>query len=162
MEDNRLQVSCEIIPQEEYKATEEEIVISCIYRAERRDCVFTSVDVIYLLERLVGEPFCVEEKNRIRRNLEGLKPSTVSKSGGASEAFFRHIMGFPPPQPRNIEKDVKVFPWSKLPEAVEKIILKYVSTDKTVDKAPLIRVSVRRSTVRCCAANEETQGQKRI
>ena len=123
--DNRLQVSCEIIPQAEYD--EEDIVISCVYRSETRNCWFTSVDIIYLLERLVGEPFCVEEKNRIRRNLEGLKPTTVSKSRGHFEAFFQRIMDFPPPKPRNIEKDVKVFPWSVLQEAVGKIIAKYVS-----------------------------------
>jgi hypothetical protein len=32
----------------------------------------TSVDTIYLLESLVAVRFTVEEKNRIRRNLEGL------------------------------------------------------------------------------------------
>ena len=125
MSDNQLLVSCEVIPQAEYD--EADIVISCIYRNETRNCWFTSVDVIYLLERLVGEPFCVEEKNRIRRNLEGFKPTTVSKTRGGFEAFFQRIMDFPPPKPRNIEKDVKVFPWSVLQEAVGKIISKYVS-----------------------------------
>jgi hypothetical protein len=36
-------------------------------------------------------------------------------------------MGFPAPKPRNIEKDVKVFPWKILSHALKKIIGKYVS-----------------------------------
>lgn len=35
-------------------------------------------------------------------------------------------MGFPDPKPRHIEKDVKVFKWEKLAEALTKIISKYV------------------------------------
>lgn len=122
---NKLFVSCEVIPEEAYN--EDDIVISCIRRAETRTCWFTSVDVIYLLERLVGSPFSTEEKNRIRRNLEGFKPTTVSKHKPGMDAFFQRIMDFPPPKPRNIEKDVKVFPWSVLGNALDKIIQKYVS-----------------------------------
>ncbi|EJD03243.1 uncharacterized protein FOMMEDRAFT_84218, partial [Fomitiporia mediterranea MF3/22] len=121
---HRLLLSCEVIAQEEYD--ELDIVISCVYRQETRDCWFTSVDVIYLLERLLGGPFSVEEKNRIRRNLEGFKPTTVSKSKAGFEMFFSRIMDFPPPKPRNIEKDVKVFAWTLLSPALEKIISKYV------------------------------------
>lgn len=102
------------------------IVISCIFREDLNECFFTSVDTIYLLEAMVGVRFTVEEKNRIRRNLEGFKPSTVSKSKVDSENFFRLIMGFPDPKPRNIEKDVKVFPWKALANALTKIISKYV------------------------------------
>ena len=69
----------------------------------------------------------MEEKNRIRRNLEGLRPVTVSKNKPGSEDFFKLIMGFPNPKPRNIEKDIKVFPWEVLEAAVKKIISKYVS-----------------------------------
>ncbi|KAL2825177.1 hypothetical protein BDW59DRAFT_172472 [Aspergillus cavernicola] len=101
------------------------ICISCIYWAERDECFVTSVDTIYLLESLVGVRFTVEEKNRIRRNLEGFRPLTVSKSKADSEDFFKVIMGFPAPKPRNIEKDVKVFPWKILGHALKKIIGKY-------------------------------------
>lgn len=83
---NKLLVSCEIIPEEAYDAqNEDDIVISCIYRKDTRNSWFTSVDIIYLLERLVGHPFSIEEKNRIRRNLQNLGPTTVSKSGGGFE-----------------------------------------------------------------------------
>ena len=103
------------------------ICISCIWWEERQECFVTSVDTIYLLESLVAVRFTVEEKNRIRRNLEGFRPMTVSKAKSDSEDFFRIIMGFPNPKPRNIEKDVKVFPWKILAHALKKIIGKYVS-----------------------------------
>lgn len=103
------------------------ICISCIYWDNKDECFVTSVDTIYLLESLVGVRFTVEEKNRIRRNLEGFRPLTVSKTKPDSEEFFKVIMGFPAPKPRNIEKDVKVFPWKILGHALKKIIGKYVS-----------------------------------
>lgn len=103
------------------------IVVSCIFRDEWNECFVTSVDTIYLLEALVGARFSVEEKNRIRRNLEGFKPMTVSKSKVDAEPFFKLIMGFPNPKPRNIEKDVKVFPWKILAQALKKVMSKYVS-----------------------------------
>ena len=103
------------------------ICISCIWWEERQECFATSVDTIQLLEQLVALRFTVEEKNRIRRNLEGFHPETVSKGKADSEEFFKVIMGFPNPKPRNIEKDVKVFPWKILDHALKKIISKYVS-----------------------------------
>ncbi|KAI8666290.1 hypothetical protein NCS57_00853500 [Fusarium keratoplasticum] len=103
------------------------VCISCIWWAEKNECYVTSVDTIYLLEQLVAAPnrFSVEEKNRIRRNLEGFHPQTVSKAKAESEEFFKIIMAFPNPKPRNIEKDVKVFPWKILESALKKIIGKY-------------------------------------
>ncbi|KAF2101708.1 hypothetical protein NA57DRAFT_73145 [Rhizodiscina lignyota] len=101
------------------------ICISCIWWEEKKECYVTSVDTIYLLESLVAVRFTVEEKNRIRRNLEGFRPMTVSKAKADSEEFFKVIMGFPNPKPRNIEKDVKVFPWKILAHALKKIIGKY-------------------------------------
>ncbi|KAF9161695.1 hypothetical protein BGX20_002010 [Mortierella sp. AD010] len=104
------------------------IVVSCIYWAEKNDCFLTSVDCIYLLESLIAVRFTVEEKNRIRRNLEGFRPITVSKCKPDSAEFFKLIMSFPNPKPRNIEKDVKVFPWKVLPYALKKIISKYTAS----------------------------------
>jgi hypothetical protein len=102
------------------------ICVSCIWWEEKDECFITSVDTIYLLEQLVNVRFTVEEKNRIRRNLEGFRPLTVSKAKPDSEEFFKIIMGFPNPKPRNIEKDVKVFSWKILSHALKKIISKYV------------------------------------
>ena len=100
---------------------------SLVSRRQKGECYVTSVDTIYLLEQLVAAPnrFTVEEKNRIRRNLEGFHPKTVSKSKAESEDFFKLIMGFPNPKPRNIEKDVKVFAWKSLESSLKKIISKY-------------------------------------
>lgn len=102
------------------------ICVSCILWEERGKFFVTSVDTIYLLESLVAVRFTVEEKNRIRRNLEALHPLTVSKAKADTENFFRVIMSFPNPKPRNIEKDVKVFEWGQLEDALRKIIGKYV------------------------------------
>ena len=113
------------------------ITISCILWKEKKEYYVTSVDTIYLLEALVGVRFTVEEKNRIRRNLEGFRPATVSKSKTDSEDFFKTIMGFPHPKPRNIEKDVKVFPWKILAHALKKIISKYSASYSSTASALL-------------------------
>ncbi|KAH8912997.1 hypothetical protein BR93DRAFT_906652 [Coniochaeta sp. PMI_546] len=116
------------------------ICISCIYWAEKQECFVTSVDTIHLLEQLVVAParFTVEEKNRIRRNLEGFHPLTVSKGKSESEEFFKIIMAFGNPKPRNIEKDVKVFRWKDLGPALKKIISKYSqSPSSTVGPASM-------------------------
>jgi hypothetical protein len=122
---HRLIVSCERITPEQFRSCD--TVVSCIYREDVNDCFITSVDIISLLQKLVGEEFAVMEKNRIRRNLEGLRPTTVSKHRPGVGTFFQRIMEFPDPKPRNIEKDLKVFPWTSLDQALEKIISKYVS-----------------------------------
>lgn len=127
------------IPQSEYSSHQNSIIISCIFREDNNCCYVTSVDAIYLLEALVGNRFTVEEKNRIRRNLEGFRPITVSKTKQGSEEFFKLIMGFPNPKPRNIEKDVKVFPWDILGQALRKIIGKYVSGNEAAcNRAPAL------------------------
>ena len=113
------------------------ITISCIWWEEKQECYVTSVDTIFLLESLVAVRFTVEEKNRIRRNLEGFRPLTVSKSKSDSEEFFKVVMGFPNPKPRNIEKDVKVFPWKILAHALKKIISKYSASYSSTASAIL-------------------------
>ncbi|KAJ6440549.1 transcriptional regulator Medusa [Purpureocillium lavendulum] len=126
------------------------ICISCIWWTEKAECFVTSVDTIHLLEQLVAAPnrFSVEEKNRIRRNLEGFHPLTVSKAKPDSEEFFKIIMGFPNPKPRNIEKDVKVFPWKILEPALKKIIGKYsASPSSTLPPATMTPVSAPYATL---------------
>jgi hypothetical protein len=111
-------------------------VVSCIYWKEHNDFYITSVDCLYLLESLIGVQFTVEEKNRIRRNLEGFRPLTVSKCREDSADFFKMIMDFPHPRPRNIEKDIKVFSWRLLPHALRKIIRKYTPNYNRLRKTP--------------------------
>ncbi|KAG8213786.1 hypothetical protein J3R82DRAFT_10498 [Butyriboletus roseoflavus] len=138
LDGNRLIVSAERISQAEYDT--EDIVISCIYREETDSCCVTSVDIIHLLQRLVDADFEVDEKNRIRRNLEGLRPTTVSKTRPGFESFFQRIMDFPEPKPRKIEKDVKVFDWKLLPHALDKILSKYSLYDSPTPSSPKDRV----------------------
>lgn len=134
-----------VVPQEEWNRGD--ITVNCIWWKERKEAFVTSVDTIALLEQLVAVRFTVEEKNRIRRNLEGFRPLTVSKAKSDSEEFFKVIMGFPNPKPRNIEKDVKVFPWKILAHALKKIISKYsASYSSTASTLMTPAVSVYAST----------------
>lgn len=125
--DSQIFMAFRPITLEEYPESKSAVVVSCIFREDKNTCYITSVDIIYLLEAVIGQRFSIEEKNRIRRNLEGFRPQTVSKNKPGSEDFFRTVMAFPEPKPRNIEKDLKVFQWDCLPAAVKKIISKYVS-----------------------------------
>ena len=99
--------------------------ISCISWDGR--CVVTSVDTIRLIEFLVASQTDVNEKNRIRRNVEKFQPTTIHKDTPETGALFRLIMEFVDPKPRNIAKPVKVFLWHILATAITKVIEKYVS-----------------------------------
>ena len=127
-EDCTLNVTCEGIHISEYR--EMDAVVSCIRRDDDGNHCITSVDIINLLEKLVDEKFGVDEKNRIRRNIEGLKPTPLKKgqSDSKSEAskLYNRIMDYPDPKPCNIKKDIKVFDWNILPQALLKIISRYV------------------------------------
>jgi hypothetical protein len=127
-----IHVDCLPINSNDYK--ENMMTISCIRWVHNApgeiqhkfagQCIFTSVDIISLLERLVDHKFSVQEKNRIRRNLEGYKPETVRKEG-TTGSFFNQVMSYVSPKTRNIEKDIKVFLWSDITKALRKIIQKY-------------------------------------
>ncbi|EMD32102.1 hypothetical protein CERSUDRAFT_36774, partial [Gelatoporia subvermispora B] len=101
-------------------------VVSCIYNADEDACFVTSVDIIALVESLIGMRLKLEPKNRIRRNLEGFGHMTVSKKQPSTEAFFKQIMEYGPPRPRRIQKDIKVFHWADLTPALEKLVYRYV------------------------------------
>src|SRR6266480_8098202 len=98
--------------------------VSCIYWEEREEYFITSVNTITLLEALVTVRFSIKEKNHVHQNLEGFKPLTVSKLKEDTDSFFRLIMSFPNPKPRNIKKDIKVFPWLILKPSLKKIFSK--------------------------------------
>ena len=69
-----------------------------------------------ILLYLLAARFTVDEKTRIRRNLEGFHPLTVTKGKADSEAFFKVIMAFPKPKPRNL--DVEQRHGSEAPDAL--------------------------------------------
>ncbi|KAI0256307.1 hypothetical protein BJV78DRAFT_454549 [Lactifluus subvellereus] len=120
-EGDTLRISFHPIRQEEYD--ERLVVISCIYRDDTCDTCYTSVDMIRLVEYIVQAPLAPEEKSRIRRNLEFLHPTTVSKT--SMPRLFQTIMDFPTPKPRVIEKDIKVFQWDTLVAGLNKVLDKY-------------------------------------
>jgi hypothetical protein len=87
--------------------------------------VFTSVDLIILMEKIMDYPFSVQEKNKIRRNLETFRPETVKKNG-TTLYFFHQLMNYINPKVRNIEKDIKVYPWADVTRAIKKVSQKYI------------------------------------
>lgn len=111
----------------------QDLIISCIYWKEANLFIVTSVDIILLLENLIQRSFTIEEKNRIRRNLQSLKPYTISKTNKDDQRFFSLIMSMENPRPRNIEKDLKVFKWGDLYAALNKVVSKYSFTSGKLD-----------------------------
>jgi hypothetical protein len=86
----------------------------------------SSVDIIKALELLVSPPggrLSIEEKNRVRRNIDTLRPITLKK-GGESLSWIMQLCS---PRPITIAREVKIFKWSSLEAALVKIMKKYVS-----------------------------------
>lgn len=118
-------IEAESIRPDSYIPNDGRLVISCVKWEEESKFVVTSVDVILVLEHLVGVQFSIEEKSRIRRNLQFLKPSTITRFNNESKRLFNSLMAMDNPRPRNIEKDLKVFEWNELFVAVKKVLSKY-------------------------------------
>lgn len=120
---------------EEY--TDQLFVISCIYHkvtvvVDKKETVTrerwcTSVDILKLVEFIADGKSTCDERSRIRRNLEFINPTTVSRA--ALPQFFQLLMDFPMPKPRGIEKDIKVFPWDSLEAGLKKVMEKYVCSN---------------------------------
>ncbi|OAD76648.1 hypothetical protein PHYBLDRAFT_109665 [Phycomyces blakesleeanus NRRL 1555(-)] len=111
-------------------------IASCIRWPGTNKYYITSVDCINIIQSIMNIRLQVEEKNRVRRNLEGYKPITVSKCHPETADFFKLIMGFQNPKPRNIEKDIKVFPWETLEDALQKVVIKYTAARFVNRNAP--------------------------
>jgi hypothetical protein len=141
------------------------ICISCIWWAEQSECYITSVDMVYLVEQLVVAPnrLSLKEKNYIRRYLEGFHPSLVSKAKPDSKNFFKLVMSFPHPRPRNLERNIKVYPWLSLEPALKKIIGKYSAQPTTSGHAlrlvPLASTSIFDSALTDSGNASPTQGK---
>ncbi|KAI9449397.1 hypothetical protein BJY52DRAFT_250894 [Lactarius psammicola] len=120
---NTIRISPTPVREDDYEKCRFSVVISCIWREDVRETCFTSCDLIRLLEYLVQDRFLADERSRVRRNVEHLHPITVSKT--RMSKLFSTIMNLPPPKPRNIEKDVKVFKWDLLVESLNSAISKY-------------------------------------
>ena len=86
---------------------------------------FTGIDCIRLLEKLTLTTYTLEQKNRIRRNLEGFHPLTVTSNRDGNDDIFQLIMDLMRPRPKNFDRGIKIFPWEVLHVAVIKIMTKY-------------------------------------
>lgn len=161
---NEIEMSFAPIPKEQYVPGEP--IVSCVCWEERNEYFVTSVDIILLLEHILKQSFGVKEKNRIRRNLQSLKPLTISRSNRLIQNFFNLLMGMENPRPRNIEKDLKVFKWLDLFTAVKKVISKYSSTTPiTSDAMDTDRTQTSESENVCVpsqrATNHVSRGRKK-
>ena len=102
-------------------------VINCMLPpgCGKEPCV-SSVDIIKAIELLVNPPdrrLSIEEKNRIRRNLDTLRPTTLKKG----DEGLNWMMQLHSPRPIIIAKDIKIFKWDSLEAALVKIMKRYVS-----------------------------------
>lgn len=151
----RIKIESKSLPQFKVRAeavkpgnfSSKDVVISCIRWPEKNIDVVTSVDIITVIEHFVGQTLSVEEKSRIRRNLQFLKPYTITKSGAESKRLFHSIMAMENPKPRNIEKNLKVFKWTDLFLAVTKVLSKY---------SPSPNSSIKPTIKPCTIANHES------
>lgn len=116
-------------------------IILCIYWREKDCHIVTLVDIVLLLEFLIQQSFSIEEKNRIRRNLQSLKPETITRANEDNERFFSLMMNMENPRPRNIEKDLKVFKWQDLLLALDKVVSKYLPNLQHPDNQQYIGAS---------------------
>ena len=141
---NSLKIWCGVIPPEDYRPNAGRIVVSCIYwELQEERFWITSVDIISLLKQLLNINFEDEEKGRIRRNIEGYGLKTVRASSGrgdrarvvpdtSNDLLYTLIMGFGHPKPRNMQKDIKIFPWNTLLKALPDVIPKIAARVRSV------------------------------
>lgn len=163
-DDGALLVRCQPVPMaHEYSRNEGDILVSCLYWEEVGQYYISSVDLVYLLERIINITLSSEIKNRLRRNLEKFQPITLSKSpkqGRPQYDMFLRIMAFGEPRPRNIEKDIKIFPWCNAPGALLKCFEKYGEDARIVKKrrvVPIGRTVVAKGHI---SSNEEPSATK--
>lgn len=97
---------------------------SCIARPSGGH-VMTSVDLIRLAGLLYGDGTENDEKGRLRRHLQRMEPETIGRKDDP-EGIFDRISKLEKPRPLSIVKNVKLFDWSRLLDAMEFIVAKRV------------------------------------
>ena len=126
-----LNVKCKPVSQFEWN--DSMTTVSCIYwnpafhgdnHKLKEQYVFTSVEVIRLLEMITTQRFQTPEKNRIRRNVENYRPKCIKKEGDTA-LFWNMLTRYLNPKVVNIAKDVKVFLWKDLCKSVKKVLRNY-------------------------------------
>lgn len=103
-----LKISARALPQAESQESvlDGVVTISCILDEARDEHVATSVDILHLIEGILYNEHTIDERNRIRRNIEGLQPRAIAKGQKDVDALFSLVMNFPDPKPRSIEKSL--------------------------------------------------------
>lgn len=99
--------------------------VSCIRLGEKAECYITLADIISILEAMVVGPSCftIEQNYWIRRNLKRFRPQKFGMPRG--EEISETIMAIPNPKPRGIGKNIMIFPWRIVSDALKEIVSKY-------------------------------------
>ncbi|KAI7906197.1 uncharacterized protein BX663DRAFT_449307, partial [Cokeromyces recurvatus] len=108
-----------------YAQPNDPLLVSCIYWKAVDKYFITSVDYIRLLEGLLRVRYTFQEKNRVRRNLSAFSNITIKNNDPKTVDFYKLIMSYSNPKPRNIDKDIKAFEWYTVPYAITKVINRF-------------------------------------
>ncbi|KAJ1323840.1 hypothetical protein MN608_11095 [Microdochium nivale] len=110
-----------------------DLCTSCIYWQEQGDFFVTGADVIHLLGRLFAAParFSLEDKNYIRRKLQGYRPIIVAPERADTQGVFDLVVGLSRPRPVYRRETFNLIPWRLLPLILDKMLAKYVRVSPT-------------------------------
>lgn len=99
------------------------LAISCIWWQEKDEYFVTSCDIVRIVEGLIGVSLNKQHKNRMRRQLQSYSPMTIGRRYGEEiNTFYLQLIGFTTPSVKTIDKDIKVFKWEILEEALVKLV----------------------------------------
>ncbi|CAO3701266.1 unnamed protein product [Rhizopus stolonifer] len=99
------------------------LAISCIWWQEKDQYFVTSCDIVRIVEGLIGISLNKQHKNRMRRQLQSYSPMTIGKKYDEEiNTFYLQLIGFTTPSVKTIDKDIKIFRWEILEEALVKLV----------------------------------------
>ncbi|CAO3673242.1 unnamed protein product [Rhizopus stolonifer] len=96
-----------------------ECYISCIRTTYLEDFHITSSDIIRLLECIMSTKFSQEQKTRMRRNIQSLRPIPITRH--THESLFKTITAFTNPVALHTKKEINIFLWSSVQHAILKL-----------------------------------------
>lgn len=98
----------------------------------------TGVDLLRIFQFIVnpaGGEFSAYERRTLRRTIDTFHYFTLKKDVIHQEGLGQHIVSWlaemPEPRPISIAKDLKIFRWSVVENAIEKLTAKFVSASNT-------------------------------
>jgi hypothetical protein len=119
-------VRCRVVPpSSRVSAAGMTSIVSCL-AGPQGGFLITSVDLLRLAALLYGDTPRTEEKNRLRRHLERFGPRTIGRQKDVGGLYTR-IATYDEPSPLTINKDIKIFKWARLEDAMDAIIAKRVT-----------------------------------